>query len=86
MKSPKKGVNIRKLGEDIKKNGEVLKKGVYLRPAEIGLIASIGISRVKVFKKLKVSFFSTGDEVVKAGNPSNLDKSMIVITLQFNPC
>ena len=67
--TPKKGVNIRKLGEDIKKNGEVLKKGVYLRPAEIGLIASIGISRVKVFKKLKVSFFSTGDEVVKAGQP-----------------
>ena len=67
--TPKKGVNIRKLGEDIKKNGEVLKKGVYLRPAEIGLIASIGISRVKVFKKLKVSFFSTGDEVIKAGQP-----------------
>ena len=66
---PKKGVNIRRLGEDIKKNGEVLKKGGYLRPAEIGLIASIGISRVKVFKKLKVSFFSTGDEVVKAGHP-----------------
>ncbi len=66
---PKKGVNIRRLGEDIKKNGEVLKKGGYLRPAEIGLIASIGISRVKVFKKLKVSFFSTGDEVVKAGQP-----------------
>ena len=66
---PKKGVNIRRLGEDIKKNGEVLKKGVYLRPAEVGLIASIGISRVKVFKKLKVSFFSTGDEVVKAGHP-----------------
>jgi molybdopterin molybdotransferase len=67
--TPKKGVNIRKLGEDIKKNGKILKKGVYLRPAEIGLIASIGISRVKVFKKLKVSFFSTGDEVVKAGQP-----------------
>lgn len=66
---PKKGANIRRLGEDIKKNGEVLKKGVFLRPAEIGLIASIGISKVKVFKKLKVSFFSTGDEVVKAGQP-----------------
>lgn len=66
---PKKGINIRRLGEDIIKNGEVLKKGVFLRPAEIGLIASIGISKVKVFKKLKVSFFSTGDEVVKAGQP-----------------
>ena len=69
VKSQKKALNIRRLGEDIKKNGEVLKKGVFLRPAEIGLIASIGISKVKVFKKLKVSFFSTGDEVVKAGQP-----------------
>ena len=66
---PKKRANIRKLGEDIKKNGEVLKQGTFLRPAEIGLIASIGISKIKVFKKLKVSFFSTGDEVVKAGQP-----------------
>ena len=66
---PKKGANIRRLGEDIKKNGEVLKKGIFLRPAEIGLIASIGICKVKVFKKIKVSFFSTGDEVVKAGQP-----------------
>jgi len=65
---PKKGANIRKLGEDIKKNGEVLKKGSFLRPAEVGLIASIGISKVKVFKKLRVAFFSTGDEVVKAGS------------------
>jgi len=68
-KLPTKGANIRKLGEDIKKNGDVLKKGVFLRPAEVGLIASIGISKIKVFKKIKVSFFSTGDEVVKAGQP-----------------
>jgi molybdopterin molybdotransferase len=68
-KLPTKGANIRKLGEDIKKNGDVLKKGVFLRPAEVGLIASIGISKIKVFKKIKVSFFSTGDEVVKAGHP-----------------
>lgn len=66
---PAKGANIRKLGEDIKKKGEVLKKGTFLRSAEVGLIASIGISKVKVFKKLRVAFFSTGDEVVKAGQP-----------------
>ena len=66
---PKKGANIRQLGEDIKKDGEVLKKGTFLRPAEIGLIASVGINKTKVFKRLKVSFFSTGDEVVKAGQP-----------------
>lgn len=69
---PAKGANIRKLGEDIKKKGEVLKKGTFLRSAEVGLIASIGISKVKVFKKLRVAFFSTGDEVVKAGQPIKL--------------
>lgn len=69
---PAKGSNIRKLGEDIKKKGEVLKKGTFLRSAEVGLIASIGISKVKVFKKLRVAFFSTGDEVVKAGQPIKL--------------
>ena len=69
---PAKSANIRKLGEDVKKKGEVLKKGTFLRPAEVGLIASIGISKVKVFKKLRVAFFSTGDEVVKAGQPIKL--------------
>ena len=64
---PKKGANIRKIGEDIKKGEIILEKGVFLRASEIGLIASIGIKKIKVFKKIKVAFFSTGDEVIKAG-------------------
>jgi molybdopterin molybdotransferase len=67
LEKPKKGANIRKLGEDIKKGKITLKRGVFIRPAEVGLIASIGINKIKVFKKIKVAFFSTGDEVVKAG-------------------
>jgi len=64
---PKIGANIRKCGEDIKQKDIALNKGTLLYPAELGLIASLGFSKVKVFKKLKVAFFSTGDEIVKAG-------------------
>ena len=64
---PKVGANIRKCGEDIKQKDIVLSKGTLLHPAELGLIASLGLSKIKVFKKLKVGFFSTGDEIVKAG-------------------
>ena len=66
---PKTGANIRKIGEDIQKGSVALKKGTYLRPAEIGLIASLGIEKLKVYKEIKVAFFSTGDEIVKAGSP-----------------
>ena len=61
------GANIRKCGEDIKQKDIILSKGAHLYPAELGLIASLGFSKVKVFKKLKVGFFSTGDEIVTAG-------------------
>jgi molybdopterin molybdotransferase len=64
---PKIGSNIRKCGEDIKQKDIVLNKGTQLYPAELGLIASLGLTKVKVIKKLKVAFFSTGDEIVKAG-------------------
>lgn len=64
---PKKGANIRKAGEDISKNEIALKKGTYLNPLHIGLLASLGISEIKVFESLKVGFFSTGDEVVQLG-------------------
>ncbi len=67
VEMPKIGANIRKCGEDIKQKDVVLIKGALLYPAELGLIASLGLAKVKVFKKLKVGFFSTGDEVVKAG-------------------
>ena len=67
IEMPKIGANIRKCGEDIKQKDIVLSKGTLLYPAELGLIASLGLSKVKVLKKLKVGFFSTGDEIVAAG-------------------
>lgn len=59
----KAGSNRRKMGEDVKIGDVVLTKGCRLRPQEIGMAASIGQAHLKVFKRLRVAVFSTGDEV-----------------------
>src|SRR5919198_444653 len=46
---------------------EVVKRGKLVRPAELGLIASLGIGEVRVMRKLGVAFFSTGDELASIG-------------------
>jgi molybdopterin molybdotransferase len=63
----KKGQNVRYAGEDLKVGVPVLASGKLLRPAEIGLIASLGISHIDVRKRLRVAFFSTGDELTSIG-------------------
>ena len=63
----KKGQNLRRAGEDLKAGQVALKHGVALRPAEIGLISSLGIGEVAVVRRLRVAFFSTGDELVSIG-------------------
>ena len=63
------GANIRLAGEDLQLDQTVLAKGHLLRPADLGLIASLGIEKVSVFRPLKVAFFSTGDELVGVGKP-----------------
>ena len=66
--SPKIGANIRKIGEDVKKDELILKKGRCIRSSEIGLLASLGLPKVSVYRQIRVAFFSTGDEVVEVGN------------------
>lgn len=63
------GDNIRLAGEDIKINTAILNRGKKLKPADIGLLASIGISHVKVLKPVTVVVFSTGNELIAPGNP-----------------
>ncbi len=70
-KLPDQATNIRLAGEDIALGKTVLTKGHIIRPADLGLIASLGIGEVNVYPKLKVAFFSTGDELVGVGNPLN---------------
>ncbi|HKA42336.1 MAG TPA: gephyrin-like molybdotransferase Glp, partial [Burkholderiales bacterium] len=63
----KKGQNLRRAGEDLEAGQVALKRGLGLRPADIGLISSLGIGEVTVYRKLRVAFFSTGDELVSIG-------------------
>lgn len=56
--------NIVKVGEDIKKEDNVLKKGHVIGPADIGILATLGKSKVKVFSKPKVAILATGDELI----------------------
>ena len=65
----KRAQNVRYAGEDLKIGVPVLSSGKFLRPAEIGLIASLGIGKVRVKRKLRVAFFSTGDELASIGKP-----------------
>ena len=65
----KAGQNVRYAGEDLKVGVPVLKSGRALRPAELGLIASLGIGEVWVKRKLRVAMFATGDELASIGTP-----------------
>ena len=59
--------NVRQAGEDISIGEVALTKGKKLAPADIGLLASLGLSKISVTRKLRVAFFSTGDELRSLG-------------------
>ena len=63
------GDNRRLRGEDLARGSAALSAGRTLRPADIGLLASLGIAEVSVRRKLRVAFFSTGDELRSIGEP-----------------
>ncbi|HET7729701.1 MAG TPA: gephyrin-like molybdotransferase Glp [Usitatibacter sp.] len=61
------GQNVREAGEDLRAGSIALRRGRVVRPAELGLVASLGIGEVTVFRPLRVAFFSTGDELRSIG-------------------
>jgi molybdopterin molybdotransferase len=65
----KAGTNRRFAGEDLKAGQLVFRAGQRIHPAELGMIASLGIGEVGVYRKLRVAFFSTGDELKSIGAP-----------------
>ncbi len=69
MSEANEGLNIRKAGESISRGAIVLKKGTVIRPSEIGLIASLGCSRVKVIRRPIVAVLSTGNELIDIDQP-----------------
>jgi molybdopterin molybdotransferase len=65
----RKGQNVRRAGEDVSAGQIVLRAGAGIRPAELGLAASLGIAELSVYRRLRVAFFSTGDELRSIGTP-----------------
>ena len=61
------GENIATTASDISMGDLILRRGVSLKPHDIGLIASLGIGSIKVYRKVRIAIFSTGNEVVKPG-------------------
>ncbi len=63
------GDNRRLRGEDLMQGQPALHQGQLLTPATLGLLASLGIEQLAVWRKLRVAYFSTGDEILSLGQP-----------------
>ncbi len=63
------GLDIRRAGEDITRGSMVLSQGTIIRPPEVGVLASLGRSRVKVIRRPVVAILATGDELVDIEQP-----------------
>ena len=68
------GDSIRPCGNDIAKGSTVLAKGKRITAIDIGLLASLGIANVPVYRQLVVAVFSTGDELLRAGQSAQVDR------------
>jgi len=77
------GQNIRRIGENIQQGETILPPGRLLTPADIGLIASLGITEIKVKQKLRVAIISTGNEIISPGQPyspqHNFDSNQYIL-------
>lgn len=68
-RAPRPGENIRRAGEDIAVGDGLLEAGRRLRPADLGLLASLGLSAVEVLRRPRVALLSTGSELREPGEP-----------------
>ena len=64
-----RGDNRRLMGEDVMQGQPALSRGTALGPAALGLMASLGLGSARVVRRLKVAYFSTGDEILSLGEP-----------------
>ena len=78
LKFPQKGDNIRKKGEDIKKNKIAFKKGRKIRTVDLAQLSSLGLKKVEVYKKIRVGVFSSGDEISSRSIKKNIQYLMLI--------
>ena len=62
-----RGANVRRMGEDLAAGSVALGSGRIIQPCDLGLLASLGLAEVPVRRRLRVAFFSTGDELRSVG-------------------
>lgn len=74
LNSFKIGQHIRRRGEELSQGARVFARGHQIRPVDVGLLASLGIATLNVYKPLTVALFSTGDELVQPGQPRRSDQ------------
>ncbi len=72
LKSIKNGSNISRCGEDMKVGQTVLRKGMLIRPQEIGILSTVGKSLVEIYSAPTIGVISTGDELVEVGAKPSL--------------
>ncbi|WP_456373553.1 molybdopterin molybdotransferase MoeA [Thiolapillus sp.] len=66
---PQTGANIRRRGEDIRQDAQIIAPGVRLLPQHLGLAASVGVGSLEVFRKPRVAVLASGDELLMPGQP-----------------
>jgi molybdopterin molybdotransferase len=74
FKAAEVGANVRRAGRDMQPGELVLPKGTVVRPAEIGVLATLGRSHVQVIRRPRVAVLATGDELLKIDEPLSLGK------------
>lgn len=74
LQMPRLGENIRLKGDDIQMGAVILPAGKHIKPEDIALVASVGVAKLEVFKKIKVGVFFSGNELVEPGSPLPLGK------------
>jgi molybdopterin molybdotransferase len=73
-RAPHRGSNLRRRGEDIRQGDCVLAAQTFLRPAELGVLASLGKAQVLVYQRPRVAILATGDEIIDPGEPDTQGK------------
>jgi molybdopterin molybdotransferase len=73
-RAPQCGSNLRRRGEDIRQGECILPRQTRLRPAELGVLASVGQAQVLVYQRPRVAILATGDEIADPGDPDTSGK------------